>query len=346
MDFWSQYGLFLLQALTVLVAALLIIAAFGRQTQSDESKGRLVITDLGRQLDSQRRQLTDAIERTGLPVKRGIGARFKALLGRSSRNPKAVEPVRHGTVWVLDFKGDLQASRAEALKHEITAILNLETPPTEVVVRLESPGGLVHRYGFAASELSRLESAGIPTTVCIDTVAASGGYMMAVCARRIVASPFAVLGSIGVVAQVPNVHRLLKRHDIDVELHTAGSHKRTLTVFGENTPEGRRKFRDDLSNTHRLFKAWIHAKRPSLDLDAVADGSIFYGQEALENGLIDALSPSDDVIRTLSASHHVLHLSWTQRKSLAKRLTGDVLAVIMSRVEALFVKRADDFTRL
>lgn len=345
MDVWSQYGLFVLQAFTVVLVVVVIMAALSRQAQPDESKGRLVITDLSARFDAQRDQLGDAVKRASTTQTKGRWSRIREMFARGGKNQQS-SVSREGIVYVLDFKGDIQASRADALKHEITTILNLEVLPAEVVVRLESPGGLVHRYGFAASELARLEGAGIPTTVCVDTVAASGGYMMAVCARKIVASPFAILGSIGVVAQVPNVHRFLKRYDIDVELHTAGSHKRTLTVLGENTPEGRRKFQEDLANTHRLFKAWIHDKRPQLDVEAVADGSIFYGQEALEKGLVDAISPSDDVLRQLAAQHTVLHLAWTQKKSLARRLTGDVLAEASVRIESWLTKRSEDFTRL
>ncbi|MGA1206443.1 MAG: protease SohB [Litorivicinaceae bacterium] len=344
MDIWAQYGLFLLQALTVLCVVLVIVIALGRQSQGDDGKGRLVITNLSARLDAQRDQLKEAVQRASTRP-RSLWGQLKSGCRRGEK-PKPTMESREGVVYVLDFKGDIQASRADALKQEITTILSLETKPVEVVIRLESPGGLVHRYGFAASELARLEAAEIPTTVCVDTVAASGGYMMAVCARQIIASPFAVLGSIGVVAQVPNVHRFLKRHEIDVELHTAGSHKRTLTVLGENTPEGRRKFRDDLANTHRLFKAWIHEKRPQLDVESVADGSIFYGQDALAKGLIDRISPSDDIIRECSRRHTVLHLAWVQRKSLAKRLTGDVLSEVSARAESWLMKRSEDFTRL
>lgn len=344
MEIWSHYGLFLLQALTVLVVILVIVAALGRNTQGDEAKGRLVITNLSARFDAQRDQLSEAVQRASKQPK-GLWARLKTRCTRR----KTAEPIsasRDGVVYVLDFKGDIQASRAEALKQEITTILALESKPAEVVIRLESPGGLVHRYGFAASELARLEAAEIPTTVCVDTVAASGGYMMAVCARQIVASPFAILGSIGVVAQVPNIHRFLKRHEIDVELHTAGSHKRTLTVLGENTPEGRRKFRDDLAHTHQLFKSWIQDKRPQLDVESVADGSIFYGQDALAKGLVDRISPSDEILQELSSRHTVLHLAWVQRKSFAKRLTGDVLSEVSARAESWIMKRSEDFTRL
>ena len=105
-----------------------------------------------------------------------------------------------------------------------------------------------------------------------DKVAASGGYMMACIGDRILSAPFAVLGSIGVVAQIPNLHRLLKKHDVDYEVLTAGEYKRTLTVFGENTDKGRQKFQEDLELTHVLFKDFVSRYRPQLDIDQVLGG--------------------------------------------------------------------------
>ena len=108
-------------------------------------------------------------------------------------------------------------------------------------------------YGLAASQMQRIRDKKLKLTVCVDKVAASGGYMMAVVADKIIAAPFAVLGSIGVLAQVPNFHRLLKKHDVDFEMLTAGKYKRTLTMFGENTDKGREKFQEDIEDTHVLF---------------------------------------------------------------------------------------------
>ncbi|EOC1242753.1 protease SohB, partial [Cronobacter sakazakii] len=188
--------------------------------------------------------------------------------------------------------------------------------------RLESPGGVVHGYGLAASQLQRLRERQIPLTIAVDKVAASGGYMMACVANNIVAAPFAIIGSIGVVAQIPNFNRLLKRNDIDIELHTAGQYKRTLTLLGENTEEGREKFREDLNETHHLFKEFVHNMRPSLDIDAVATGEHWYGVQAKEKGLVDEISTSDDLIIARMAEREVVSLRYMQRKRLMDRFTG------------------------
>ena len=131
------------------------------------------------------------------------------------------------------------------------------------MVRLESGGGLVHGYGLAAAQLVRLKDAGLTLTVCVDKVAASGGYMMACVADKVVAAPFAVIGSIGVVSQLPNFHKWLKNHDVDYEMFTAGDYKRTVTVFGENDAEDRAKYQEELEQTHALFKHFVNTYRPA-----------------------------------------------------------------------------------
>ncbi|CCJ84820.1 Possible protease sohB [Cronobacter dublinensis 582] len=223
---------------------------------------------------------------------------------------------------MLDFKGSIDAHEVSALREEITAVLAVAKPQDEVLLRLESPGGVVHGYGLAASQLQRLRERQIPLTVAVDKVAASGGYMMACVANNIVAAPFAIIGSIGVVAQIPNFNRLLKRNDIDIELHTAGQYKRTLTLLGENTEEGREKFREDLNETHQLFKEFVHSMRPSLDIDAVATGEHWYGVQAQEKGLVDQISTSDDLIIARMQEHDVVSLRYMQRKRLMDRFTG------------------------
>ncbi|WP_038341662.1 protease SohB, partial [Acinetobacter baumannii] len=203
-------------------------------------------------------------------------------------------------IFVLDFKGDIQASAVENLREEITLILaTAKAGRDRVVVRLESPGGMVHGYGLAAAQLVRLRDAGFHLTICVDKVAASGGYMMACIANEIISAPFAVVGSIGVVAQVPNFNRLLKEHNVDFELYTAGQYKRTVTMFGENTPEGKAKFEEELQQTHVLFKHFVEKYRPQLNVDKVATGEHWYGQDALDLNLVDKLSVHDKFHRTL-----------------------------------------------
>lgn len=223
-------------------------------------------------------------------------------------------------VWVLDFHGDIRASATEHFAEEVSAIIDVAEPSDEVVVCLESGGGLVHAYGLAAAQVDRLTEAGLKTTVCIDKVAASGGYLMACSATHIKAAPFAVIGSIGVVAQVPNIHRLLKRHDIDVELLTAGKYKRTLTVLGENTEEGREKFMDDLENTHRLFKAHVAERRPQMDIDTLATGEIWYGSEALQLNLIDSVQTSEAYLFERIQEAQVMRIALEPPQTFSRKL--------------------------
>lgn len=230
------------------------------------------------------------------------------------------QPEDKPRVFVLDFDGDIKASATESLRHEITALLTLATPADEVVLRLESGGGMVHSYGLASSQLARIRQAGIPLTVCVDKVAASGGYMMACIGTKIISAPFAILGSIGVVAQLPNVNRLLKKHDIDYEVLTAGEYKRTLTVFGENTEKGREKFQQDLDVTHQLFKNFVAQYRPQLTIDEVATGEVWLGVAAVEKSLVDELKTSDEYLSERAKGAELYKLHFAQRKSLQERI--------------------------
>ncbi|WP_225806467.1 protease SohB [Cronobacter sakazakii] len=246
------------------------------------------------------------------------GRRGQRRAQRGARRPLPVTPPST----CLIKKAASMAHEVGALREGVGAVLAVENPADEVLVRLESPGGVVHGYGLAASQLQRLRERQIPLTIAVDKVAASGGYMMACVANNIVAAPFAIIGSIGVVAQIPNFNRLLKRNDIDIELHTAGQYKRTLTLLGENTEEGREKFREDLNETHHLFKEFVHSMRPSLDIDAVATGEHWYGVQAKEKGLVDEISTSDDLIIARMAEREVVSLRYMQRKRLMDRFTG------------------------
>ncbi len=219
-----------------------------------------------------------------------------------------------------DFDGDIKASAADSLRHEVTALLSMAKQDDEVVLRLESTGGMVHSYGFAASQLARIRQAGIPLTICVDKVAASGGYMMACLGDKILSAPFAILGSVGVVAQLPNIHRLLKKHDIDVEILTAGEYKRTLTVLGENTEQGRKKFLEDLQTTHDLFKEFVVGYRPQLDINKVATGEIWLGTDALKLELVDQLQTSDEYLTKRAQESKVYALEYAFRKSMQERI--------------------------
>ncbi len=223
-------------------------------------------------------------------------------------------------VYVLDFIGDIKASAAEKLREEISAIISTAKAGDEVVIRLESAGGQVHGYGLAAAQLARIKDAGLTLTVCVDKVAASGGYMMACVADKIVATPFAIIGSIGVVSQMPNFHEFLKKHDIDIELFTAGEYKRTVTVFGENTDEGRAKYQSELERIHVLFQEHVATYRPTLDIHKVATGEFWFGVDAKELNLIDELGSSDSYLMEKINNQTVLALHSQQKPTLAQKL--------------------------
>jgi serine protease SohB len=231
------------------------------------------------------------------------------------------DKVKH--VFVLNFDGDLRASQIENLREEITAILQVASPDDEVVLKLESPGGVVHSYGHAASQLQRIRDHKIFLTVCVDEVAASGGYMMACVGNQILAAPFAIVGSIGVLAQVPNLNRLLKKHDVDFKEYTAGEFKRTVTVLGEITPQKEQKFLERIQDTHQLFKQFVLNHRPQLDLNLVATGDYWFGEEALKLGLVDQLRTSDDyLLRKVAEKAQIISVKIEHKKPLADKLSN------------------------
>ena len=325
MEFLAEYAGFLARTVTVVVAivmVLLVVAVLRQKGQ--RSAGHLSVRKLNEFYRELREHLEDSVLHKD-QLKRQRKAEAKAHKAEQKM------PVDKPRVFVLDFDGDIKASATEQLRHEVTAVLSMAQPTDEVVVRLESGGGMVHAYGLASSQLARLRDAGLPLTVCVDKVAASGGYMMACVANRVLAAPFAVLGSIGVVAQLPNVHRLLKKHDIDVEVLTAGEFKRTLTVFGENTDKGREKFQEDLELTHQLFKGFVSRYRPQLDIDKVATGEVWLGLSALEHELVDGLQTSDEYLARRANEAEVFQLRFINRKSLQERI-GLAASVAIDRV--------------
>ena len=249
-------------------------------------------------------------------------------------------------IYVLDFKGDVQASAVDTIREEITLILaTAKAGHDRVVVRLESPGGMVHGYGLAAAQLVRLRDAGFHVTICVDKVAASGGYMMACIANEIISAPFAVVGSIGVVAQVPNFNRLLKQHNVDFELYTAGEYKRTVTMFGENTPEGKAKFEEELQQTHALFKHFVEKYRPQLDVAKVATGEHWYGEDARELNLVDTLQTSDEYLLSLLPKHDIYVINTRKRPTFGEKLGLQAAQMAESLIPAVMGKITDSLAK-
>ncbi|EFA5499906.1 protease SohB [Escherichia coli] len=322
MELLSEYGLFLAKIVTVVLAIAAIAAIIVNVAQRNKrQRGELRVNNLSEQYKEMKEELAAALmdshqqKQWHKAQKKKHKQEAKAKLGEVATDSKP-------RVWVLDFKGSMDAHEVNSLREEITAVLAAFKPQDQVVLRLESPGGMVHGYGLAASQLQRLRDKNIPLTVTVDKVAASGGYMMACVADKIVSAPFAIVGSIGVVAQMPNFNRFLKSKDIDIELHTAGQYKRTLTLLGENTEEGREKFREELNETHQLFKDFVKRMRPSLNIDQVATGEHWYGQQAVEKGLVDEINTSDEVILSLMEGREVVNVRYMQRKRLIDRFTG------------------------
>jgi len=313
-----DYSLFLAKAVTALVFIVLlltVITSFSQRSKREGEDGHVEVSRLHERFEDWQDTMN-----YGLLSEE----KYKKLRKDKKKQHKAERKAKHEKtkkrLFVLDFDGDIRASAVESLRHEISAILTVANDQDEVLLRLESPGGMVHSYGLASSQLQRLRDKGIPLTIAIDRVAASGGYMMACIGNQLLAAPFAIIGSIGVVAQMPNFHRLLKKHDVDVELHTAGEFKRTLTMVGENTDEGRKKFIEELEETHQLFKEFVSENRPSLDIESIATGEVWYGRRALDKGLIDGISTSDDYLLSKREDTDIYAVHFKQKRSLPERL--------------------------
>lgn len=327
---WSEifigYGVFILEVITLLlIVAAVVTTVISIKQKKHTQQGELVITDLSQTFKETGKALREfhlseeelkAVEKA---EKKAEKMKAKALKAQRKKG-EATEEEQKPTLYVLHFKGDIAASETMALREEISAIIQTAKSDDEVLLCLESPGGMVHGYGLAASQLARLKQHGIKLTVAVDKVAASGGYMMACVADKIVSAPFAIIGSIGVVAQVPNVHRLLKKHDVDVDVMTAGEYKRTVTILGENTEKGKQKFQQELDETHQLFKQFVAQYRPHLDVDRVATGEHWFGQQALRLNLVDEILTSDDVLLQAMKEKRVLGLRYTVKKPLLQRI--------------------------
>lgn len=314
--FFAEYGLFLLKAITIVVAIVVVIgvaASAGRRGSQDG----LEVESINKKYKSLASVLRKAVMQKSERKKdaRQEKKREKAEAKEAPSRPRS---------FVIDFKGDLKASAVPSLREEVSAVLDVATPDDEVIVRLENHGGVVHEHGLAASQLARIRDRNIPLSVCVDKVAASGGYLMACVASKIYAAPFAILGSIGVLAQIPNFNRLLDSHGVDFEQITAGKYKRTVTMFGENTDEDRAKLKQELEDVHTLFKTAVSTYRPDLDLDKVATGEHWYGTQALQLGLADEIKTSDELLTELAAERELYQLTYRIKQPLQKRLMANI----------------------
>jgi serine protease SohB len=322
-EFLASYGLFLAELATLVVLVIAAFALIAANRRGGPSHG-LTVEHLNRRFEDS----ADTVRRvvTGK-------SRFKKEAKARSKERKREEKARdkedaRPRLFVLDFKGDIRASAAASLREEVSAVLSVATDRDEVLLRLENPGGTVHEHGFAASQLLRIKRRGLRLLIVVDKVAASGGYLMACVADHLMAAPFAIVGSVGVLAQLPNFNRLLEQKGIDFEQLTAGRYKRTLTVFGKNTEEGREKLQQEIEEVHELFKKQIEEHRPQVELERIATGEHWYGVRALELKLVDEIRTSDDFLLEAAKDRDLYRVTFRRRRSMLERLLGGAQSVL------------------
>lgn len=326
-DFFSTYGLFLAKIFTIVVAILVTFGGLMAITFKNKlkSKEKIKVTKLNEKYQLMKTILnSETLEKAELKrIKKEDKETEKNKIKQAKKSNK-----QQTRIFVLNFCGDLKASAVENLREEVTAILTVATPRDEVLVKIESPGGMVHSYGLAASQLKRIRDRKIPLIASVDKVAASGGYMMACVADRILAAPFAVIGSIGVIAQLPNFNRLLKKYDIDFEQVMAGQYKRTLSLFGENTKDGRKKMQEEVNEAHALFKDFVASNRPIVNINKLATGETWYGTRAKEMCLVDELITSDDYLLAESNKNNIFKIEYIAKKGLAEKFATSIQKAI------------------
>jgi len=319
MEFLANWGLFAVKLVTVLVFVFLLVSLLislamqaKAHNEDDKDKIKFKFTNLFNFYKDNVDKLDAAIDefdesKSDKEKKAYLKQKAKALKTapeklreeKAERIKKAEEQGEFCPehLYVINFDGDARASQVDELTSKVNLILAKATDKDEVIIKLTSPGGVVNGYGLCASQLERIRNKGINLVACVDTVAASGGYMMACVASKIVAAPFSYVGSIGVVAQIPNFNKVLKNHDVEYEQVTAGKYKRTLTMFGENTPEARDKFKQEITLIHNRFKAIVAKYRTKLDIENIATGEYWLAEDAKELNLVDQISTFDEYLQ-------------------------------------------------
>lgn len=316
LEIFLEYGLFLLKVITVLISVIVLISFVAASKKSNTSEGLEI-----ENLNEKYKELSDSLNKAVME-KDEWKKKQKSEKAIAKKNKK--KKTRKPKAYILDFIGDIKASAVPSLREEVTAILDIAKRNDQIVIRLDNHGGVVHEHGLAASQLARIRQKKIHLTVVVDKVAASGGYLMASVANKIYAAPFAILGSIGVIAQLPNFNRLLDNYGVDFEQITAGQYKRNVTMFGKNTDEDREKLKDQLEEIHELFKSSVNEYRPQLDLERVATGEHWYGSKALELGLIDEIKTSDELLIEMAKKYEIFSVKLKVKKPLKKRLLSNI----------------------
>ena len=316
LEIFLEYGLFLLKVITVLISVIVLISFVAASKKSNTSEGLEI-----ENLNEKYKGLSDSLNKAVME-KDEWKKKQKSEKAIAKKNKK--KKTRKPKAYILDFIGDIKASAVPSLREEVTAILDIAKRNDQIVLRLDNHGGVVHEHGLAASQLARIRQKKIHLTVVVDKVAASGGYLMASVANKIYAAPFAILGSIGVIAQLPNFNRLLDNYGVDFEQITAGQYKRNVTMFGKNTDEDREKLKDQLEEIHELFKSSVNEYRPQLDLERVATGEHWYGSKALDLGLIDEIKTSDELLIEMAKKYEIFSVKLKVKKPLKKRLLSNI----------------------
>ncbi len=315
MDQLIEFGVFAGKLLIVFLFIMALVVMAAALIMKQKLKPDLQVENINEKLDELEHTLKNAI------LNKKELKEFNKNLKQKEKDQKKTQNQSSPHIYVLEFKGDLHAHAVKELRDEVTAVITVANPNDEVVVRIESPGGTVHGYGLAAAQLIRIKDANLKLTACVDLVAASGGYMMACTAHKIVAAPFSIIGSIGVLAQVPNFHKLLKKNDVDYEEISSGEYKRTVSILGEITEKGRAKFQEQIVDTHALFKDFVASSRPQTDISKVATGEYWYGMRAKELHLVDELMTSDQYLLERKDKAKIFTIKYQAKKTMGEKIS-------------------------
>lgn len=347
LEFIAAYGLFLAKVITVLGAVLIVIGAlFSSSKHKVEQAGNIKTKHLNKDLKSMKEHINDVIlndaQHKQIQKAEKKAAKEQKKLEKKKAKAKEDELEQKHRIFVLDFDGGKEGYEVESLRKEVTAVLSVAKPQDEVFVRVESPGGMVHTYGLAAAQLERIKNAKIPLTISVDKVAASGGYLMACIADKLIAAPFAIVGSVGVLVEITNFNKLLRKNNIDVEVLTAGEYKHTISMLGEITPEAREKTLLELAAVHAMFKNFVSKYRPQLDIEKVATGEYWHGTQAIEMKMVDELLTSDEYLcKKCDEEVDVFELTFKQKETLGDKL-GISLSTTIDRVSRALLKKLNN----
>lgn len=316
MDYLYDISLFFLKSLIIVVGLLVVILIPMIQSQKRKAgkKKKLELENLKNRFKPYIQEFHQAHMNK---------KKYKNYLKQLKKKEPIESEKEKPNSFLISFTGDKMATQVESLRDEVSLILNIAKPEDEVILLLESPGGAVASYGLAASQLVRLRDR-LKLTICVDTVAASGGYLMASTGHQIISAPFALVGSIGVLFQTPNIHEFLKKRDISFEEITAGKYKRTITPFGKITEEKKQKLQEQIDLVYFQFKNFLKKYRENLDFEKVATGEVWLGAEALKLHLVDKIQCSDDYIMEALKTRNVYKIKLKEEKKLWEKFTKKI----------------------